>query len=133
MSERANITVDEIRKGDLIRLERPGGVPGEGTGMVAVEYIACRDGDCYREPGGRVSYYLLDRAVVLPTAPYSLVVPPNGKRHVSPPFILDVTSRMGDVGWSQAGVFKAHKIVAGAVKNEGWLIIAAEEITEDTE
>lgn len=133
MSERANITVDEIRKGDLIRLERPRGMLGKGTGMVAVEYIARRDGDSYREPGEGVSHYLLDRPVVLPTALYSLVVPPAEMRHIHTPFILDATTRGGERRWLQGDSYVSSESVAGLVKNSGWRVIAAEENTEDTE
>lgn len=105
-------------------------IGGEMAATVfAVEYKAIHDGH-WIDPMKGGDMFLLDRPVVLPTAPYSVVAPPVESAKYEYPFILDRGAHGTIWRETKNGDSAAPEAVEQAVKN-GWRIIEnKEEVTE---
>lgn len=135
MSERVRLTsASQIHKGDLVRVEFGA---KEYKPMTAFEYVASADGDCLGwdiwfgpelSAAGR-SVWLLERKVVLPDSPYSLVVPPVYDQNVMIPRVLQYR-RGGRLAWFNGASEVDPKNVEGLVRS-GWRIIPGQPVTEE--
>lgn len=126
--ERRKIEPSEIREGDLIRVEQRGYEAGRHA-YAAVEACAGRTG---RLPAGfewcDADVFLLDRPVVVPTRPYSLVVPPGEVRFTSSAYVLE-PDRFGenDSRWYKSGETQSVDDVEAALR-DGWVAIDGPEV-----
>ncbi|WP_300733740.1 hypothetical protein [Pseudomonas sp.] len=126
MSERAEIfELSHIREGDLIRIER-----GEGLSSIsAIEYVARERGDlpvgfsrtftAHAEAGRKV--FLLDRPIVLPTRPYSLVIPPPESQCSAYAVVLE--PHVDALYWRRGSRICSVADVLNLVTKENWRII----------
>lgn len=116
------IDVNEIRIGDKIRVEFAG---GEHT---AVEYPARFTGD-WGVPKdwnlGRGTYYLLERPVVVPTLPYSLLIPPKGERDGASAYVLEPF--YGKLKWVDSSGFVVTEERVKERLAEGWVGVEGRE------
>lgn len=122
------IEPSEIRKGDRVRMEQPGYDP-EAHDHAAVEWIAKRDK--YVPRGGVWTdsvICLLDRPVVLPTRPYSMVIPPEGLEETGTSAVL-VPYGSEDLAWMVVG--EDHIFTETDVRDlisKGWRVIEGPEV-----
>lgn len=124
---------EDVRKGDVLRREYINGggpcvaaVLATETRATAVEYVAAVDKH-WLDPSQPGLLILLDRPVVLPTALYSIVAPPEGEESRLYPYILDRGGN-GQTVWRETrnGESAKPEEVARNVGN-GWRIIDAKE------
>lgn len=128
VSERQRIKREDIRKGDLIRIEQVG--YDEGIhGFYAVEWVASAGGQVPAAVSWADAHlYLLERPVVLPTRLYSLVVPPSAQRDLYVPYMLDDWDDEKQE-WVQGGVAVDAERVENALR-DGWIAIDGPEVLD---
>lgn len=77
-----------------------------------------------------ITVEVIERQVILPTVPYSVIAPPIGKESVNYPCVLQPVSVSRQLEWigvefgGQCTIMDAAH-VRNLIKNEGWRIIAA--------
>lgn len=122
----------DVRKGDVLRREYVkndgpcvGATRDSETSATAVEYVAAFD-EHWLDPSKPGLLLLLDRPVILPTAPYSVIAPPIGRETTNYPKVLQPMDEGGQMGWFQ-GVNRIPDEDIGALLRKGWRIIESKE------